>query len=995
MTRFVARQVGIILQVIAFDEFERSCASLLNIVDVAEYEAKLDPRVEGTLEWVMHSREYNHWEPATTLLRVTGYMGCGKTVLTSFIWRYLNEQPPKTLTCRFFCDEKVEEYRNPCVLLKSLIFQIVSQRQRLWRVVRKAAKTRGIEIFDQFDNLWNLFEQLVRAEKKYPIRIIIDAIDELKKNEGERVFARIRQLLSAENTALIKFWITARSNARGVDDPQASLPQMAHLALMDSKENIDNDIRIVVRHRLKRMEKSGICKPSVRNSLEESLLAKADQTFLWITLVLRPLEERRLLFESDLEAMVARLPMTLAKLYQHLLCSIPADDQPTAAKILRFLVLCDRPLTGDEIGIMFTITPDHRSTSSLKPDHLLVGEESVVSLLGPLVRVHGSHIHLVHQSLKDFLTNLPSESQNPLAAMFGVDRLQDKLFVLRACLMYLSLEEFQQNLDTAESTDSSHGGDGKSASHNSTSPHKSASNLFAPSHKSTSDHSTPPHESASNHSTPPYELSLLEGPKSQEDYLAGYLAEDSTWAPVNAKYKLFNYAALHWAKDFATCNEIINEQDNEKAQLIFSNGTAWSTNWLRYFWYIEMHHESFPTVADNLMWACYFGHTSRFARLTQGPEPVDPEALIRALYWAARQGHTACVVAWLQLPDNDAPCSVTKNQEPLLVASQFGHVDCVKILVKDSRVNVNTQDDSGRTALSLAVENNHAETVKALLDCDDLDVNLQDHASKTPLHISIGAASASIVAQLLEDRRVKVDQLDKRGRSILSWAAELGIFEIIPLLLKHLRTSIEHRDFRGRTCLSYAAQHGHLQVVKMLTRKGYADPLGQDENGRNAHSWAAMHRHPEVLRYLLKKFPKGANVKDKDGWTPLAWTLDPPGYRENMRLLLHHSEVNGNHKDGIHIRTILSWVARNEYPQMALEMIESGVADPEARDVNGRTPLSEAAGNGDVKIVGFLIDTGKVDVNSRDRHGQTPLLWAQKGGHEDTVALLLQHHATL
>ena len=111
MTRFVARQVEIISQVVAFDEFERSCASLLNIVDVAEYEAKLDPRVEGTLEWVLHSREYNDWvsEPATTLLRVTGYMGCGKTVLTSFIWRYLNEQPPKTLTCRFFCDEKVEE----------------------------------------------------------------------------------------------------------------------------------------------------------------------------------------------------------------------------------------------------------------------------------------------------------------------------------------------------------------------------------------------------------------------------------------------------------------------------------------------------------------------------------------------------------------------------------------------------------------------------------------------------------------------------------------------------------------------------------------------------------------------------------------------------------------------------------------------------------------------------------------------------------------------
>ena len=958
----MAHHVGMVSQIVAFDETEKACASLLNTIDVAEYESKLDPKVEGTLEWVLLSPQYNDWVSnlEARLLLVTGYVGSGKTILASFIWRYLNEQHPRVLICRFFCDEKIEEYRDPCVLVRSLIFQIVNQRQRLWRVVKKASERGSLQIFNQFDNLWNLFEQLVRTEKKYPIKIIIDAIDEFDQGTQNRVISRITRLLSLGNTTLMKFFITMRPNAKCAVDLQICSAQAVHLSLTDSKENVDNDIRSVVRHRLERMEKLGICKTNVRDSLEESLIAKADRTFLWITLVLRLLEERRLLLWSDIEKAVTLLPMTLASLYKHLLSSIPARDQPTAARILRLLVLCDRPLTGEEIGIMLTITPNHRTASSLKPEHLPVGQDSVLSVLGPLVRKHGSRIELVHQSLKDYLTQLPSEAQDPLALMFGVDQSRDSLVILRACSMYLCLEELQHTFDTSMES-------------------------F---HYSCSDDE----ESASNSSTSLYGLNLFDEPMFKEDHLA----EDSTWAGVNAKYQLFDYAALHWAKVFATCKEIANEHDNEKALLLYEIGTPKHTNWLHYFWYKEMHYEPFPSVIDSLMVASYFGHASNLSFLLQESESMDPEALMRALYWAARQGHTACVVTLLQRPDCDPQCSTMKNQIPLLAAAQFGHLDCVKILLDDSRVNINTQDGSGRTALSLAVENNHIETVTALLDREDLDVNLQDKASNTPLHISIGAASASIVTQLLKDKRAKIEQLDRRGRSILSWAAELGAVEVAALILKTLRIPIDKEDFAGRTPLSYAAQNGHLPVVKMLVKSRQANPLSKDKTGRNAHSWAAIQRHSEVLSYLLGKCPDGADEEDNNGWTPLAWTLDPPGYPENMRLLLRHSRVDVNRKDdSIHGRTVLSWIASYGYTQMALEMVDSGRVNLDAQDLNGRTPLSEAAGNGHVEIVRLLIVKGGVEVNSRDQQGQTPLFWADKGGHEDTVRLLKENHATL
>lgn len=582
------------------------------------------------------------------------------------------------------------------------------------------------------------------------------------------------------------------------------------------------------------MVRKGACKPFVRDFLERLLVAKAEQTFLWIALVLPLLEERQLLLLQDAEKLVNELPVHLESTYRYLLEHIHTNDQPIAARVLRLLVVCGRPLTGDEIGIMLTITPDHRSASLLTTEHLPVGQESVQSLLGALVRVHDRRVELIHQSLKDYLINLSKGNQDALAISFGVDLIRDKILVLRACSLYLTLEDFEQdvcaNLETLDDRDTDNTG------------------------------------STSRYSTSLYELNIFDEPMSRDDFLA----DESTWAVVVAKYGLFDYAALHWALDFFTCDGTTTAQDNTAAFLLSKAGTPKLTNWFRYFWYKNTIDDPVPTVVDTLMVVSYFGHASSLRYLLDQNNPIDSASLKRALYWAARQGHCACVILLLQQPDCDPQFPTTRSQAPLVAAAQFGRLDCVAILLADPGVKVNTQGDFGRTALSLAVSNNHAETVTALLAHRGIDVNLPDNASETPLHRAVGTASELIIAQLLSDERAEIGRLDKRGRSILSWAAELGATETATLIIKTLRVPVDQKDSAGHTPLSYASQHGHLPVVRKLIETGQADPLGQDEQGRNAHSWAAMHRSSDVLRYLTKNFPKGADAPDLDGWTPMA-----------------------------------------------------------------------------------------------------------------------------
>ena len=95
--------------------------------------------------------------------------------------------------------------------------------------------------------------------------------------------------------------------------------------------------------------------------------------------------------------------------------------------------------------------------------------------------------------------------------------------------MYLYLEEFQQNIYTTLD--------------------------------SLQDFDTDDEETTCSCSASLYGLNLFDEPMFKDDFFA----DESTWAAVNAKYQLFDYAALHWAVDFSTCDKTATAQDNTMA----------------------------------------------------------------------------------------------------------------------------------------------------------------------------------------------------------------------------------------------------------------------------------------------------------------------------------------------------------------------------------------------------------------------------------------------
>ncbi|RMZ86920.1 hypothetical protein DV736_g5854, partial [Chaetothyriales sp. CBS 134916] len=168
-----------------------------------------------------------------------------------------------------------------------------------------------------------------------------------------------------------------------------------------------------------------------------------------------------------------------------------------------------------------------------------------------------------------------------------------------------------------------------------------------------------------------------------------------------------------------------------------------------------------------------------------------------------------------------------------------------------------------------------------------------------------------------------------------------------PLLDVHLC------DKDGRNAMSYAAEKATLGIVRHLFHV-QVSIAKEDANGRNAISWAAnssgatmdpYHCGQCVLEYLIEKCPDGVNSQDQNGWSPLAWALDRPGYLEAVQILIEKGKADVNQRDRTSGRSVLAWAASEGFAQIVEYLLGLPHLDKNATDNDGRSPLSYAAAN--------------------------------------------------
>ena len=149
-------------------------------------------------------------------------------------------------------------------------------------------------------------------------------------------------------------------------------------------------------------------------------------------------------------------------------------------------------------------------------------------------------------------------------------------------------------------------------------------------------------------------------------------------------------------------------------------------------------------------------------------------------------------------------------------ACQHGFLDQLTLLLHGS-VDVNKTTSTEDTALLIATHYGHIEAVRVLLQHPQLNVNYVSATAGTALHVASHRGNAAIVSLLL-DHGARVDEVTQDGFSALMTASQQGHEGVVSQLLQR-HADVNCMNCSGFTALHMAAHEGRTEVVARLLQQ--------------------------------------------------------------------------------------------------------------------------------------------------------------------------------
>lgn len=898
-----------------------------------DYRSSLPERTEGTCEWILKNPEYKSWIDGSqaSFLWVTGHPGSGKTTLSSYIATHLESEEESIgaspMVCSFFCNEGIENQRDAQAILRSIIFQILSERRGFVRHVKAAFDLEKDRtwLVKSFDRLWSMFTNIVCDEELGTVIIVIDAMDECEKSSRSRLLNSIVKYLDRRRSTSspgVKFLVTSRPYVSIAEFFVDYHPQ--RISLEETQDEIDGDLRLVIAQHVRRIARGLDSKGDEIALLESHLNEKAGRTFLWAKFALDILDEELDSSPGSFHQILADLPPDLEATYERFLRKVHLGKEDFAANLLCLIIATFRPLSLDEINVATSlqraVKSDCRDLKTLNVGYLRTNiRADIYSTLGPLVRISDSKVYLVHLSLKEYLCqSIRDSSDRSLARQYHIDMSNANLFTASACMNYLTLDDFSEDQFA-----------------------KRKSSI-----RSTSSDSddTSQSECQSGSQTGNSETSLgIFGNLLQEN-------EDvaiENCASLARRLTLIDYSARYWAKHFAQSQDLADQSLQDLALRITDKTSPFPfLNWTRFFWTrfrkTELMSSPDPSNLDQFTLASLHDHYVILDLIIRRTDIVEPSILADGLFWAACNGNFRSVIKILTTNVD------VMAEHPLCSAAGNGHLDVVKALAADGRVDINSRRELSGSPLSFAAESGHIEIVKFLLSNEHgkrIEVNIENFEGETPLFLAVSNRHSNTTQILLKDSQVDVNHVNHRSETPFSCAAKQGDAEIVALLLKIPDIDVDlpsNPQSDCRTPVAFAAAKGHSEVIRQLWRAGKLNVSHshRDSKGRNAFALAAWSGHDAVIKRLLRYKMPGINEEDENNWTPLFWALESPR-SSTVDTLLKSGEVAVNHRDHSG-RTALSWTVSYGNLVILRLLLDAPGIDPLVKDNEGLTSLDYA-----------------------------------------------------
>ena len=369
-------------------------------------------------------------------------------MLSSFLIDELKStMSPPANVCFFFCDDKVESQKDAKAILSGLLHQILSANHSLIRHAVAVFEKKGSRTTGELSALWDIFAAVAADPAAGNIVCVIDALDECEESSRNQLlrwfvpYLTDRPASTSSDSPTLRVLMTSR--------PYESIERIFHrasnvrLKAEDETESISADITAVIKQRLDDLEATTGCSKDTRTKIEQKLVANADRTFLWVSVVLELLGTSPNASEEAFLERAAALPEQLDDVYNAILQRRP--EKPRVKRALSIIVTAIRPLTLAEVNVALNIRATDESEEELERRLEFSMERSIKRLCGPFVRITDSKVYLVHQTAKEFLL-MPSDAvqSDALLGKYCLESSTCESDLASACIWYLFFRIFEE-----------------------------------------------------------------------------------------------------------------------------------------------------------------------------------------------------------------------------------------------------------------------------------------------------------------------------------------------------------------------------------------------------------------------------------------------------------------------------------------------------------------------------------------------------------------------
>ncbi|OHT14187.1 hypothetical protein TRFO_15471 [Tritrichomonas foetus] len=265
----------------------------------------------------------------------------------------------------------------------------------------------------------------------------------------------------------------------------------------------------------------------------------------------------------------------------------------------------------------------------------------------------------------------------------------------------------------------------------------------------------------------------------------------------------------------------------------------------------------------------------------------------------------------------------------------------LKYLITIDKININeVLPISRKSLLHISVLNNTISIAKALIKNSRFNMNMQDNEGSTPLHYACRNVNTIGTHLVLDLSIVKEEFISTPENYIFNYSKIINL-EMFQLFLRAHKADFEIYDNYGLTPLHYLARNGRIDfAIELFNQRPEINfRIPSKDLKRTPLHFAAENDRPCFIFYYLQHCPESQKDQDINGQTPLQIACTS-GHPECSKLLSDYPEVV-NFKDKWD-RTALLISAAKGRTGCIRQMAQIENIDLNYKDNYGRTALKIA-----------------------------------------------------